>query len=103
MQPPTRIGCLPRAPDHLNLAGGSIRSGPPPLKTVIDRLAAGSTAIPADSGPSPLSAVSAYGPPGTVSCAGPPSVLTVTVSAGHRLRHRRRPAVLMVVPQRLVT
>src|SRR5215472_17536694 len=38
---------------------------------VIERRAMGLVAIPTDSGPPPLSAVSAYGPPGTVSAATP--------------------------------
>ena len=40
-------------------AGGSTRSAPPPLMTVIEGCAAGSVAIPTDCGPPPLSAVSA--------------------------------------------
>jgi hypothetical protein len=40
-------------------AGGAISSGPPPLVTVIERRAAGLTAIPTNCGPPPSSAVSA--------------------------------------------
>ena len=57
-------------------------SGPPTLLTVIERRASGLVAIPIDSGPPPLSAVSAYGPPGALTCAWPPPVLTDTDSGG---------------------
>ena len=65
-------------PGRHKRGAGSIRSGPPPLLTVSVGRAAGSVAIASDSGPPPLSAVTAYGPPGTARTAGPPSVLSFT-------------------------
>src|SRR6185437_5023574 len=65
-------------PGRHKRGAGSIRSGPPPLLTVSVGRAAGSVAIASDSGPPPLSAVTAYGPPGTARTAVPPPVLSFT-------------------------
>ena len=72
---------LPPAALPLLTAPALMRSGPPLVLTMIERVAAGFVAIEISSGPPPpSSAVSAYGPPGTDRSAAPPPVSTCTLS-----------------------